>query len=90
MVRVARHVSDDVTVPVVSRDELNHIARHTNTMIDGLREKERVKGAFGVASRPRSRGPGPDHPQAVNSTNPGQGGKWTTPNHPDQHSKHPR
>lgn len=34
-------------VPVVSQDEFSRIAEHTNRMIVGLRERERIKSAFG-------------------------------------------
>jgi adenylate cyclase len=34
-------------VPVVSQDEFSRIAEHTNSMIAGLRERERIKSAFG-------------------------------------------
>ncbi len=37
------------TVPVVSNDEFGIIAKHTNEMIAGLREKEKVKGILGKA-----------------------------------------
>lgn len=37
----------DGYVPVVSNDEFAHIAQHTNHMIDGLREKRRIKEIFG-------------------------------------------
>jgi len=37
----------DGYVPVVSNDEFAHIAEHTNHMIDGLREKRRIKNIFG-------------------------------------------
>jgi len=39
-------------VPVVSSDELGVIAGHTNRMIDGLREKERLQGVFGKLVSP--------------------------------------
>ena len=45
-----RHVEGghyDAVVPVVSHDEFSLIARQTNTMISGLREKERLKTIFG-------------------------------------------
>jgi adenylate cyclase len=34
-------------VPIVTRDELSHIAFHTNRMIQGLKEKEKIKTIFG-------------------------------------------
>ena len=37
----------DVSVPVVSRDEFGEIAVGTNEMIEGLRERERIRRAFG-------------------------------------------
>jgi len=37
----------DTFVPVVSQDEFSRIAEHTNRMIVGLRERERIKLAFG-------------------------------------------
>ena len=37
----------DVSVPVVSRDEFGEIADGTNKMIDGLREREKIRRAFG-------------------------------------------
>lgn len=37
----------DTFVPVVSQDEFSRIAEHTNRMIEGLRERERIKSAFG-------------------------------------------
>lgn len=37
----------ETTVPAVTRDEFAVIAEHTNRMIAGLREKERIKTAFG-------------------------------------------
>ncbi len=37
----------DSFVPVVSRDEFSQIARHTNEMIEGLRDRERIKRSFG-------------------------------------------
>ena len=37
----------DTFVPVVSQDEFSRIAEHTNHMIGGLRERERIKSAFG-------------------------------------------
>jgi len=37
----------DTFVPVVSQDEFSRIADHTNKMIVGLRERERIKLAFG-------------------------------------------
>ena len=42
----------DVTVPVVSSDEFSEIASHTNKMIVGLQEKERIKTAFGKYHSP--------------------------------------
>ena len=37
----------DTFVPVVSQDEFSRIAQHTNQMIEGLRERERIKSTFG-------------------------------------------
>ena len=37
----------EATVPVVSQDEFSVIARRTNQMISGLRERERLKTVFG-------------------------------------------
>lgn len=37
----------DTFVPIVSQDEFSRIAEHTNRMIVGLRERERIKSAFG-------------------------------------------
>lgn len=37
----------DSFVPVVSRDEFSQIASHTNGMIVGLRDRERIKRSFG-------------------------------------------
>ena len=37
----------DSFVPVVSRDEFSQIASHTNEMIVGLRDRERIKRSFG-------------------------------------------
>ncbi len=37
----------DSYVPVVSRDEFSQIASHTNEMIVGLRDRERIKRSFG-------------------------------------------
>jgi hypothetical protein len=37
----------DTFVPVVSQDEFSRIAEHTNKMIVGLRERERIKVVFG-------------------------------------------
>lgn len=34
-------------IPIVSRDELSQIAYHTNRMIQGLQEKEKIKTIFG-------------------------------------------
>jgi len=42
----------DTFVPVVSHDEFSVIAQQTNTMIAGLREKERIKRAFGKYMSP--------------------------------------
>lgn len=39
-------------VPVVSRDEFGLIAQHTNQMIGGLREKDRIERAFGKYMSP--------------------------------------
>ena len=43
----------DHEVPVASRDELGQIARHTNEMIEGLRERRQVKEALGKVMSPR-------------------------------------
>lgn len=40
-------------VPVISNDEFGRIAFHTNTMIDGLREKEKIQSVFGKMVSPR-------------------------------------
>ncbi|MFC1526968.1 adenylate/guanylate cyclase domain-containing protein [Candidatus Latescibacterota bacterium] len=37
----------DASVPVVSHDEFSTIAEHTNAMIAGLRERERIRSIFG-------------------------------------------
>jgi len=37
----------DTFVPVVSQDEFSRIAEHTNKMVGGLKERERIKSAFG-------------------------------------------
>ena len=53
--RVLRKVRDgDLTsrVPSLTRDEFGEIAAHTNTMIDGLRERDRIKSVFGKAVSP--------------------------------------
>lgn len=42
----------DGYVPVVSRDEFAQIAHHTNTMIDGLREKRHIQNVFGKVVSP--------------------------------------
>ncbi|QJB55633.1 adenylate/guanylate cyclase domain-containing protein [Pseudodesulfovibrio sp. zrk46] len=39
-------------VPALTRDEFGEIAAHTNTMIDGLRERDRIKSVFGKAVSP--------------------------------------
>ncbi|MBE7439426.1 MAG: adenylate/guanylate cyclase domain-containing protein [Spirochaetales bacterium] len=39
-------------VPVISNDEFGSIALHTNTMIDGLREKAAITAVFGKAFSP--------------------------------------
>ena len=41
----------DTKVPVVTRDEFAMIAEHTNTMIDRLRERERMSKGLGLASQ---------------------------------------
>ncbi len=46
------HGNYDAFVPVVSRDEFSLIAEKTNHMIDGLRERERIKRAFGKYMSP--------------------------------------
>lgn len=38
----------DVQVPVTSTDEIASLARSFNSMIDGLRERERIRAAFGT------------------------------------------
>lgn len=53
--RILRRVTRgdlDEFVPAVTRDEFGEIAAHTNTMIDGLRERERVKNVLGKAVSP--------------------------------------
>lgn len=53
--RVLRKVRDgDLTsrVPALTRDEFGEIANHTNIMIDGLRERDRIKNMFGKAVSP--------------------------------------
>ncbi len=53
--RVLRQVRDgDLTnrVPSLTRDEFGEIADHTNTMIEGLRERDRIKNVFGKAVSP--------------------------------------
>ncbi|MFN7135282.1 MAG: adenylate/guanylate cyclase domain-containing protein, partial [Myxococcales bacterium] len=42
----------DVRVPVASADEFGVIAEHTNRMIDGLREREQIRDAFGKLVSP--------------------------------------
>lgn len=42
----------DVRVPVASTDEFGAIARDTNKMIDGLRERERMRDLFGKLLSP--------------------------------------
>lgn len=39
-------------VPTLTRDEFGEIAAHTNTMIEGLRERERIRKVFGKAVSP--------------------------------------
>lgn len=39
-------------VPNLSRDEFGEIASHTNTMIEGLEERDRIKSVFGKAVSP--------------------------------------
>lgn len=39
-------------VPALTRDEFGEIAAHTNIMIEGLRERERIKSVFGKAVSP--------------------------------------
>ena len=54
-INVLRRVSQgrlDQLAPAVTRDEFGEIAVHTNAMIDGLRERERIKNAFGKAVSP--------------------------------------
>ncbi len=43
----------DTFVPVISNDEFGNIAIHTNTMIDGLREKRKIQAVFGKMVSPR-------------------------------------
>ncbi len=53
--RVLRQVRDgDLSsrVPPLTRDEFAEIADHTNTMIDGLRERDRIKSVLGKAVSP--------------------------------------
>jgi adenylate cyclase len=40
-------------VPITTRDEFGQIAEYTNTMIEGLKERERVKELFGKVVSPR-------------------------------------
>lgn len=50
-----RRVQDgdyDVRAHPLTRDEFGEIAAHTNVMIDGLRERERIKSVFGKAVSP--------------------------------------
>lgn len=42
----------DVLVPVVSNDEFGNIATHTNSMIEGLREKQKIQSVFGKMVSP--------------------------------------
>ena len=42
----------DVRVPVASSDEFGEIARHTNSMIGSLRERERIRDLFGKLVSP--------------------------------------
>lgn len=42
----------DVLVPVVSNDEFGNIATHTNAMIEGLREKQKIQSVFGKMVSP--------------------------------------
>lgn len=53
--RVLRQVQEgdlSARVPALTRDEFGEIAAHTNIMIEGLRERERVKSIFGKAVSP--------------------------------------
>ncbi|MCK6520296.1 adenylate/guanylate cyclase domain-containing protein [Myxococcota bacterium] len=43
----------DVWVPISSRDELGHIAVHTNRLVDAMRERKRVFETFGKAVSPQ-------------------------------------
>ncbi len=43
----------DAYVPVLSNDEFGSIAAHTNRMIDGLKEKEKIQSVFGKSFSPR-------------------------------------
>ncbi len=42
----------DVLVPVVSNDEFGKITTHTNSMIEGLREKQKIQSVFGKMVSP--------------------------------------
>lgn len=43
----------EVAVPVVTNDEFGNIATHTNSMIAGLREKQKIQSVFGKMVSPR-------------------------------------
>lgn len=43
----------DVRVPISTRDELGHIAAHTNRLVDAMRERKRVFETFGKAVSPQ-------------------------------------
>ena len=43
----------DVWVPISTRDELGHIAAHTNRLVDAMRERKRVFETFGKAVSPQ-------------------------------------
>jgi len=45
---VAEGRLDDVQVPVTTGDELGELAASFNAMVDGLRERERIREAFGT------------------------------------------
>lgn len=45
---VAEGRLDDVQVPVTTGDELGELAASFNAMVDGLRERERIRDAFGT------------------------------------------
>ena len=42
----------DVFLPVISNDEIGAIARHTNSMVEGLKEKDMIKSVLGKTTSP--------------------------------------